>query len=229
MLFYSSKHCFFINCGWKWFWAKQNCESHMWVSQKSVALIVKCHWCALLERGFKIHKFSPENELILIFSRAQGKKNQAWRALRWCLLILLHPTAASEKVDSWIDKPMKKSERAHLNGFDYSSPQPCLWFWKGGEYRGFCLWTDAKPSGQAGNRRARQRGRDRHEAIMKMNANGGEGSHGRSRSMEKGVLKTVCLRSTQGLTVTRSRYKRMALEYIWGREYTTIMFLTYSF
>lgn len=111
---------------------------------------------------------------------------------------------------------MKKSERAHLNGFDYSSPQPCLWFWKGGEYRRFCLWTDAKPSGQAGNRRARQRGRDRHEAIMKMNANGGEGSHGRSRSMEKGVLKTVCLRSTEGLTVTRSRYKWMALEYIWG-------------
>lgn len=33
----------------------------------------------------------------------------------------------------------KKSERAHLNDFDYSSPQPCLWFWKGGENSEFCL------------------------------------------------------------------------------------------
>lgn len=33
------------------------------------------------------------------------------------------------------------------------------------------------------------RERDRHGAIMKMNANGGKGSHGRSRSLETGVLK----------------------------------------
>lgn len=165
-------------------------------------------------RNALIHQ---KNLLILIFSKAQEKKKPwVWRALRWCPLILLQPTAASEKVDSrnW-QAHVKKSERAHLNGFDYSSPQPCLWFWKGGEYRGFCLWTDAKPSGQAGNRRARRRGRDRHEAIMKMNANGGEGSHGRSRSTEKGVLEALCLKSAVGLTRTRSRYKWMAPEYMW--------------
>lgn len=61
---------------------------------------------------------------------------------------------------------------------------------RGGGYGEFCLRTDAKPSGQAGNRRAKQADSegesegegegDRHGAIMKMNANGGEGSQGRS-------------------------------------------------
>lgn len=61
---------------------------------------------------------------------------------------------------------------------------------RGGGYGEFCLRTDAKPSGQAGNRRAERadsegeseggREGDRHGAIMKMNANGGEGSQGRS-------------------------------------------------
>lgn len=68
----------------------------------------------------------------------------------------------------------------------------------GGGYGEFCLRTDAKPSGQAGNRRAKQadsegesKGEgegDRHGAIMKMNANGGEGSQG--RSVGKGSKKT---------------------------------------
>lgn len=61
---------------------------------------------------------------------------------------------------------------------------------RGGGYGEFCLRTDAKPSGQAGNRRAKQADSegesegegegDRHGAIMKMNANGGEGSQGRN-------------------------------------------------
>lgn len=70
----------------------------------------------------------------------------------------------------------KKTEWAHLNDFNYSSLQPCLWFWKGGESGEYCLQTDAKPSGQAGNRRLRREGRDRRGAIMKMNANGSKGA-----------------------------------------------------
>lgn len=107
----------------------------------------------------------------------------------------------------------KKSERAHLNDFDYSSPQPCLWFWKGGEYSGFCLWTDANPGGQAGNRRARRGERDRHGAIMKMNANGGKGNHGRSRSMKKGVLKKMCSKSSGSLNVTRYKWVILILRF----------------
>lgn len=38
----------------------------------------------------------------------KGKENQVWKALRWCLLIPFYPTAALEKVESWIDKPLKK-------------------------------------------------------------------------------------------------------------------------
>lgn len=79
---------------------------------------------------------------------------------------------------------------------------------RGGGYGEFCLRTDAKPSGQAGNRRAKQADSegesegegegDRHGAIMKMNANGGEGSQG--RSVGKGS-KMMRLRPTKALLV----------------------------
>lgn len=58
------------------------------------------------ERCFKIHKFNRKWIYINIFKAKE--KSRVWRALRWCLLILFFPTAASEKVELWNDKPLKK-------------------------------------------------------------------------------------------------------------------------
>ena len=107
------------------------------------------------ERPFKIHKFSSKIEFILIFSKAKKKKS----GLKSTEVMPINPLLSDSgvrkgRIVKW-QAPKKKSERAHLSDFDYSSPQPCLWFWKGGEYGEFCLSTDAKPSGQAGNRRVR--------------------------------------------------------------------------
>lgn len=143
-----------------------------------------------------INSAKKKNELILIFSKGKRKSGLKSTEVMPINPLLSDSSVGKGRFMKW--QAPKKSERAHLNDFDYSSPQPCLWFWKGGEYSGFCLWTDAKPSGQAGNGRARRGERDRHGAIMKMNANGGKGSHGRSRSMEKGVLKNDMFKEHRG-------------------------------
>lgn len=113
----------------------------------------------------------------------------------------------------------KKSEQAHLNDFDYSSPQPCLWFWKGWEYGEICLSTDAKPSGQAGNGRARRGERERETGVeqswkwMQMEARAAMGGPGAWRRV---YLKKICSKSTGSLTLTR--YKWIGLKY-WTTRY----------
>lgn len=59
---------------------------------------------------------------------------------------------------------------------------------------------------------------------MKMNANGGKGSHGRSRSMKEGVLKNDVFKEYRTAEPS-ARYKRMSLIYgtTWNKH-TSISF-----
>lgn len=150
-----------------------------------------CDWYAgYCKRALKNINSAKGSIDINIF-KGREKKNLVRGALRWCLLIPFHPTGALEKVDSWNDKALKKkSERAHLNDLDYRSPQPCLWFWKeeADTANSVCGLTQSQvdrqvigvQSKQTVKGREREREGDRHGAIMKKNANGGEGSQGRS-------------------------------------------------
>lgn len=156
-----------------------------------------------LERGFKKHKCSNKKKKwidINIFKWKEKKPGPKSTEVMPINPLLSDSSVGKGRFKKW--QAPKKSKRTHLNDFDYSSPQPCLWFWKGDEYSGFCLRTDAKPRRQAGNRRARQGERDSMEQSwkwMQMEARAAIGGPGAWRRV---YSKTMCSKSTEDLLDT---------------------------
>lgn len=141
----------------------------------------------------------------------KGKeKNQAWRALRWCLLIPFYPTAALEKVDSRNDKPLKKVN-AHTWTISTTAPlnHACGFEKEMNIVDSVCGLTQSQVDRQVigGRGGERETGREQSWKWMQIEARAAIGGPGAWRRV---YFKTMCSKSTGGLTVTR--YKWMGLK-----------------